>query len=185
MSLKHAILVLLEQEPGSGYDLVQRFNQGIGQFWNASHQQVYQQLKKLHDNKLVDFQTQRQSDKPDKKIYRISANGKTELRDWMSESNNPPVVRDALLIRIFAGHLTDKQTLLDELARHRQLHQNMLEARQAEEARYLNSSKNQQMKMRLPYLTLRRGIRYEREWIAWLDETMMFIESHSLPQSPA
>ena len=47
MSLKHAILILLETEPGSGYDLVKRFKAGLGYFWNAKHQQVYQELKKL------------------------------------------------------------------------------------------------------------------------------------------
>ena len=41
MSLKHAILTLLESQPGSGYDLVKRFKDGLGYFWNAKHQQVY------------------------------------------------------------------------------------------------------------------------------------------------
>ena len=71
MSLKHAILVLLETEPSSGYELVKHFKQSLGYFWNAKHQQVYQQLKKLTESKQVTFQEQSQIDKPDKKIYPI------------------------------------------------------------------------------------------------------------------
>ena len=57
MSLKHAILILLETEPGSGYDLVKRFKAGLGYFWNAKHQQVYQELKKLSEAGWLAFAT--------------------------------------------------------------------------------------------------------------------------------
>lgn len=98
MSLKHAILVLLDREPGSGYDLAQRFNKGIGHFWQASHQQIYQQLKKLDAENLLRFKHQPQSGKPDRKVYQITAQGRRVLTDWMQKSEKPPVVRDALLI---------------------------------------------------------------------------------------
>lgn len=176
MSLKHAILVLLEQEPGSGYDLAQRFNQGIGNFWNASHQQIYQQLKKLTQESLVQFELEEQSGKPDRKVYEITETGLQALTEWMREEDNPPVVRDALLIKVFAGHLTDPQTLLAEIQRHRDLHAEKLAAHQALEARYNQQSKPKQKQQLLPYLTLRRGIRYEREWIEWLDEAQQMIQ---------
>lgn len=170
MSLKHAILVLLEQEPGSGYDLVQRFNKGIGNFWQASHQQVYQQLKKLDAEKLVSFRTEKQSGKPDRKVYRITAAGLKELKHWLAREDDPPVVRDALLIKLFAGHLTDRGALLAELARHRALHRDKLAGHLQLEEKYRQQPQARQQAQLLPYLTLRRGIRYEQEWIDWVDE---------------
>ena len=72
MSLKHAILILLETEPGSGYDLVKRFKAGLGYFWNAKHQQVYQELKKLSEAGWLAFAEETQETRPDKKVYRLT-----------------------------------------------------------------------------------------------------------------
>ena len=170
MSLKHAILVLLEKEPGSGYDLVQRFNQGIGNFWNASHQQVYQQLKKLHADLEVEYDLAPQSGKPDRKVYRITSSGLQELKRWLAASNEPAVVRDALLIKVFAADLADQSSLRDEIDRHRQLHADKLAAHLAAEEKYLQQPAARQKAMRMPYMTLRLGIRYERQWLEWLEE---------------
>ena len=41
MSLRHAILVLLQDQEASGYDLAREFANSIGLVWNATHQQIY------------------------------------------------------------------------------------------------------------------------------------------------
>ena len=85
MSLKHAILILLESEPGSGYDLVKRFKAGLGYFWNAKHQQVYLELKKLSEAGWLDCQAQAQETRPDKKVYRLTPSGHAELLRWLEQ----------------------------------------------------------------------------------------------------
>lgn len=185
MSIKHAILVLLDREPGSGYDLAQRFNLGIGHFWQASHQQIYHQLKKLDAEKLVRFKIQAQEGKPDRKLYDITAKGRKTLKAWLRAPEKPPVVRDALLIKIFAAGEEDHPALIQEIERHIALHQTALKHHQGIEAEFFKLPTAQQHKHRLPYLTLRRGIRYEREWIEWLEETRQLIATHSLPSEPA
>ncbi|MFT5717938.1 MAG: PadR family transcriptional regulator AphA, partial [Oleiphilaceae bacterium] len=57
-------MVLLETEAGSGYDLLKRFKQRLGFFWQASHQQIYQQLKVMHQDGLINFQREVQQGKP-------------------------------------------------------------------------------------------------------------------------
>ena len=185
MSLKHAILVLLDREPGSGYDLAQRFNLGIGHFWQASHQQIYQQLKMLDADKLVRFKTLPQEGKPDRKLYDITATGRKALKTWLHAAEKPPVVRDGLLIKIFAASEEDYPALILEIDRHIALHQATLGNHQGVEAEFLKLAKTQQHKHRLPYLTLRRGIRYEREWIEWLEETRELLTNDELPAQPA
>ncbi len=185
MSLKHAILVLLDREPGSGYDLTQRFAKGIGHFWQASHQQIYQQLKKLDEEKLVRFETQAQAGKPDRKLYRITPQGQKVLKRWIKASDKPPVVRDALLIKVFAAQPEDYPALLAELDRHLQIHRETLASHLAQEAGYFELDEAHQRRIRLPYLTLRRGIRYEREWIEWLQETRDLIAEDRLPEQGA
>ncbi len=184
MSLKHAILVLLEREPGSGYDLAQRFHQGIGNFWRASHQQIYQQLKALSEAGWVAHETEAQKGKPDRKVYRITPDGLTELRRWMREPVRSPVLRDGLLIKVFAGDLADKQDLLSELDLQLLRQREILAAYRLREADYFRLGESGRRRMRLPYLTLRRGIRHARDLIEWLQETRELIERDALPTQP-
>lgn len=184
MSLQHAILVLLENEPGSGYDLAQRFKSGIGNFWSASHQQIYQELKKLHAGKLVAFEVESQADRPDRKVYRITRAGHRALTSWMREPVDPPRLRQALIIKVFGAHLGDRDALLGELERHSALHRKALDGYLDIERQYFEQDEAIRRRYRLPYLTLRCGIRYEADWIEWLEETRELIARDALPEKP-
>jgi len=46
MSLPHALLTSLLEQPCSGMDLARRFGRSIGFFWPATHQQIYKELGK-------------------------------------------------------------------------------------------------------------------------------------------
>jgi PadR family transcriptional regulator AphA len=184
MSLKHAILVLLERQPGTGYDLMQRFRSGIGNFWNASHQQVYQELKKLHAAKLVQFEVESQDERPDRKVYTVTKAGHKAVKKWYQEAVKPPRVRDALLVKVFGAHLADTGSLVAELDQHADLHRKRLKVYQDFEREYFEQDEKTRREYRLPYLTLRRGIRYELDWIEWLEETRQLIEDDALPERP-
>lgn len=184
MSLKHAILVLLENKPGSGYDLMGRFNSGIGHFWNSTHQQVYQELKRLHEEGCVEFEVETQAERPDKKNYRITRAGKKALAAWLAEPVAPPQLRDALLVKIYAAHLGDKDTLVAELDRHLALHRGALEEYRQIETDYFSLDDAGRRRLRLPYLTLRRGIRYELGSIEWFEEARTLLADDGLPKAP-
>lgn len=176
MSLKHAILVLLETEPGSGYDLVKHFKARLGYFWNAKHQQVYQQLRRLHDEGLIQRQIETQTGKPDKKIYTITPAGEAELKHWIASEVKPNKINDALLVKLYGGHLTSESNLLDEIERHQALHERTLQQLLKIERSYLAMPANAQAKYHLPYLTLRRGILGEQAWLQWADEAKAMIK---------
>ena len=53
MALEHAILVSLAERSATGYDLARRFDASIGNFWKASHQQIYKVLGRMHADGLV------------------------------------------------------------------------------------------------------------------------------------
>jgi PadR family transcriptional regulator AphA len=184
MSLKHSILVLLDREPGSGYDLVQRFRSGIGNFWSATHQQVYQELKKLHKAKLVDFEVETQAERPDRKVYRITRAGQRALKDWLQTPVRPPRLRDTLLVKVFGGHAADPAALAAELGQHLDHYRRKLEEYRALEQGYFSQDEAGRRRYRLPYLTLRRGIRYLQGSIDWLEETRELLQSGGLPEKP-
>lgn len=181
MSLKHAILVLLEQKPGSGYDLAQRFKGGIGHFWNASHQQIYQELKKLSGRMLVDFEVQAQSERPDRKHYRITAAGRAALKAWLLEPTRPERFNSALLVKIYAAYLADPVALAAELEQKLTGHRKRLEEYLGLEQSYLAKGSRISRKQSQMYLTLRCGIRYEWNWIELLTEAKALLIDERLP----
>ena len=177
MSLKHAIMVLLETESGSGYDLLKRFKQRLGFFWQASHQQIYQQLKVMHQAKLIDCTIEVQQGKPDRKIYAMTQAGHKELLVWLNKACKPQKINDSLLVKLYGGHLVDKVVLLDEMRQHREQHNKALYIMLEIEQQYQSLSHHERKSLALPFLTLRRGILGEQAWLAWADEVEAFLSS--------
>ena len=66
MALEHAILVSLAERSASGYELARRFDASIGNFWKASHQQIYKVLGRMESDKLVESELVAQDTRPDK-----------------------------------------------------------------------------------------------------------------------
>ncbi len=117
MSLQFAILGLLKYKPMTGYDLKKLFNESISNFWAASLSQIYRELSTLENNGYVDFVIQPQTDRPNKKIYKITETGKAAFKEWIE--NFPEKVsketRDEFTLRVFFGSNIGKEALLKEL----------------------------------------------------------------------
>ncbi len=170
MSLKHAILAMLDLEKGTGYDIVKRFNESIGHFWSSSHQQVYKELHKLHEDGLVEFDAVQQQGKPDKKVYSLTASGLNDLKEWVAKPARQFKIKEPLLIKLFAGRRGSKADLIQELDRHEILHRQTAEQYQRLENQMLQLAPAQRKKYLLPYMTLRLGVHFENAWKNWLAE---------------
>ena len=168
-------MVLLETEAGSGYDLLKRFKQRLGFFWQASHQQIYQQLKVMHQDGLIHCEKTVQQGKPDRKIYTMTELGHAELLGWLHETCKPQKVNDSLLVKLYGGHLVDKTVLLLEIKQHRNQHQKALLMMQEMERQYQQLASVERKKLALPYLTLRRGILGEQAWEIWAQEVESYL----------
>lgn len=176
MALKHTILAFLSRQPLSGYDVAKEFAEGFGScFWKASQQQVYAELAKLEQQGKVTYEAIPQPGRLDKKIYSITEQGRQELLDWLTKPSEPSVIREDLGVMGLAGHLVSPQVVIREIERRRQLHLDM--AQQVERldqyfAQHLNSLALRDLYM---HLIIRRGIRYQQEWVAWCDEALAAI----------
>jgi len=100
VSLRHAILVLLQDQEASGYDLAREFANSIGLVWNATHQQIYLELGKLNERHMVSFRHVPQEGKPDKKLYSITEDGRQELIRWLKKPAGPARIRDAFMVKV-------------------------------------------------------------------------------------
>ncbi|QNQ84226.1 PadR family transcriptional regulator [Lactobacillus sp. PV037] len=99
--LPFIILGILKQNPGfTGKEITYQFKNEIGEFWKASHSQVYPELKKMEQDNWI---TSNQSDKNEKEIYySITENGEKILNSWISEPiTQIPVSRDLFSLKMF------------------------------------------------------------------------------------
>jgi DNA-binding PadR family transcriptional regulator len=115
MSLRHALLGLLAQDPASGYDLTQQFEEGIGSFaWTAKHSQIYPELAKLAQEQLVEVVAEGARGR---RVYDITAAGRETLRTWLLGPPNPGgTVRNEFVLRLFLLSALDDADALALLA---------------------------------------------------------------------
>jgi DNA-binding PadR family transcriptional regulator len=176
MALEHAILVSLAERSASGYDLARRFDASIGHFWPASHQQIYKVLGRMESDKLVSADLVAQDGRPDKKVYAITEEGHTELRDWLAKPSRREGTRIDFAVKLRALHLADRKTFRAEVEQRRAAHAELLAAYEASERKYFPDSSALTDTELGPWLALRGGIRVERGGIEWCDEILQALD---------
>lgn len=181
MSLRHAILTALSEKPSSGLALTRRFDRSIGYFWEATHQQVYRELRKLEDEGLVRSIPQPPS-RGNRKHFEVTAAGRSELVAWVDEEEAPRPDRNPLLVRLRAASVVGAGSLVEQMRAHREAHVRLRDE-------YLQIADRDFGKedlsdvARMQYLILRAGIGLEEHWVAWLDEAIPVLEG--LPRHPS
>lgn len=98
MSLRFAALGLLAQHPGSGYDLLKRFELSMANVWPATQSQLYGELNKLADAGLIEVTD---IGPRGRKEYDVTPAGRAELLRWVNNSQDDPQYRSAELLRVF------------------------------------------------------------------------------------
>ena len=179
MALKFVLLTLLNRERQTGYEVVKTFENSVGYFWSASHQQVYRELSKLTENDLVKFSEVAQGDKPDKKVYRITASGKRELREWIAAPLAEMPSKDLLLVKLLNINKTNADILTSELGQKIEVANERLEVYRAIQQTHYKSERVKELALEdlALYLALRRGIVSIESQVAWLQEALSMISS--------
>lgn len=98
MSLRYAALGLLAQHPGSGYDLLKRFEISMANVWPATQSQLYGELNKLADAGLIEVTD---IGPRGRKEYRVTDAGRTELGRWITDPAADPPRRYPDVLRVF------------------------------------------------------------------------------------
>lgn len=101
----YAILGFLTHGDFSGYDIKKLIDESIPHFWDESYTKIYQSLKRLESKDMLYSISIDQSGKPDKKVYRITPEGKTQFVEWINKEVEPTIDINLLLLRIFFGSI--------------------------------------------------------------------------------
>ena len=112
MSLKHAILGFLNYGPSSGSELQKARDASVQHFWPPDQSQIYRTLAQLADEGWAEMELVEQDDRPDRKVYHITAAGRQELHAWLSGHLPHEIYRQPWLIQVFfAAQLSDDEVL--------------------------------------------------------------------------
>jgi PadR family transcriptional regulator AphA len=101
VSLRHAVLALLEVEPMTGYELAKQFDQSVTYVWSAQHSQIYTELRRLEAEGLLAATTVPRGAKElaTKRAYRLTDAGAAELHRWVTSIERPANVRDPAYVK--------------------------------------------------------------------------------------
>lgn len=116
MSLKHGLLGLLNYGSMTGYELSVAFKDSLSFFWQAKSSQIYRELNAMEEFGWLSSEQIIQTDKPNKRLYSITDEGKAELKGWLdtpeADIAEAMRVRSAFLMRVFfAGETTDEKAI--------------------------------------------------------------------------
>lgn len=174
MSLAHTILGLLQHQEMTGYDLkTSCFDQTLAHLWPADQSQIYRTLDKLEQQGWITCTVEIQHDRPNRKIYSLTASGKTALKQWLQSPQPLPTVRDPLLVQVhFAGTLPNP-AILELLRQQLVAHQKKLAACQDIEPLPFEVSDRERTLQRL---TQDLAIQREQVYVDWLKRAIEEIE---------
>lgn len=159
-----SLLGFLHDGPMSGWDLVARAEERIGEFWSLTQSQVYRELARMADEGLV---------KPGepgtraRRLYEITEQGRRAFADWVRRPPGTETIRFPLLLTLVFGRHVPEPLLASFLARHRLIHADRLAGyeRQRDEM-----PEGYEETDPFSVATLEFGIRYERAVLEWFDD---------------
>ncbi len=115
MSLEYVILGFLEVGPKTGYDLKKRFDRSVAGFWPVDRSRIYRVLAKLNECGHVTQEVIVQDDRPNRKVYHITDEGREALHRWLvkCQPGSPP--RAGWLVQLFFSGLLDDEEAIELL----------------------------------------------------------------------
>lgn len=121
MSLKYAILGLLDEEPCYGYEIKHRFEETMGDLWPISYGQLYPTLRRLTGDNLVTVQVVQGKKAVDKRVYSITEKGKALFNRWLfgEDKKIQTSIKDEFSLSLFFAERMKRDELVSAI---RKLH---------------------------------------------------------------
>ena len=177
----YAVLGLLTFGETSGYDMKRMADQSIGYFfWSPASSQIYGELRRL---KSLGYATERevaQERRPNKRLYRITPQGRLVLQEWLERpAVEPDVLKSTFLLKLFFGSLTPQGTLIAQIEERRRQAQDTLAQFEAIEEQIRGVEK-----FFFPHLTLMSGMAVFRARLQSVEEVLTALVEQQSKATP-
>lgn len=143
MSIKYAILGLLNYSDMHGYQIKKHIERNFGHMWSINFGQVYPSLKELEKEGLIDMIEVAPSENggPRKKRYSINQKGIDEFSQWLAELPQKPIlIRDLFLLKFAFFGFGDDERALEIIDRQIEIYEAQLKQRQINRGRWERQS---------------------------------------------
>lgn len=173
--LKYILLGFLNYSPMTGYELKQRIDRSTTHFWHAKLSQIYVTLKMLEEEGSVSSSIHEQQDRPDRRVYTLTPEGKKDFLAWLAEPYHElSPKKETLVLKMFFSAQTDPQLVLSQLTLQLGLHQRQLVYYRKEVSGFIDTYTKQYPQLindaRMWEATRRFGEMYEETYIKWIKE---------------
>lgn len=179
MSLREAMLGLLDDGPMTGYEIKQFFRNVIRHFWSVSDGQLYPTLKKMHEDGQISLEVVEQKGTANKHVYSITDKGREKFDQWLRE----PVtkfeeLKEPFVLKVFFFSKLSREEILEHLHIQRDLHSRILE-----EIRGVRDTYEESVS---PYQRLigYAGILYVEVRLLWLARMIDLVEQGQVEKQP-
>ncbi len=114
---QEVVLAMLAKEPSHGYELRARLRDALGPLGEAMNAgQIYVTLTRLEKAGLLAVENPADADRPDRKVYVLTADGQQRVAEWIAEVNwpRPDLAEFHLkLVAAASAGLADPLTVVD------------------------------------------------------------------------
>ena len=179
-TLGYVLLSLLAREPMSGYDLTVQLKKRFAPFWPISHTQIYPALRELEEQGLSRYHlVEQHAMRPDKKVYEITEEGRTVLRQWVESPTPLAIARDEFFLKAYSLWLADPERMMvlfrEQIQLHEErlaFHEQTLQAKRSTEG----TSKDGTNFFDVSELLFQYAIGYEHNYLAWCHSALHYLE---------
>ena len=177
MALKHAIMTALLEDNMSGFELARAFDASLGFFWRATHQQIYQELKKLADKRLLRSEIIPQAGKPKKIVYSITPSGRDFMNKWVYEETKVQETKDDLFVKLYNLSDDNVSQLIHEVEQRRdQVMQRLYIYERIRRSHYDNPEALPTRRKGI-FLALGWGTAHGEQFLQWCDSALEMLSS--------
>ncbi len=187
--------------PMTGYDIKRTFDHMLSPMWSAVHSQIYKELRRMETLGWVTMEREEQEDRPDRKVYQITSEGREALTNWQTQPPDTLQLRDELLLKLLFGSFAPPGALIknvrESIAYHEQKllqyrtnlqYLPVLEQSLHSHPSQQSSKQNTGMKRPNPYAAsgdeepylkqvARFAVAFEETYLKWLYETLETLEN--------
>ena len=156
-----SLLGFLHEGPMTGWDLVERAQERIGDFWTVTRSQVYRELAAMASDALIEAGAR---EARDRRPYRLTETGRAAFADWVNQEPGPETIRYPLLLTMAFGRHVPAERMAEFVATHRAAHAERLASYERAYADLVAEGGD-------PFAraTLEFGLVYERAVLTWFD----------------
>ena len=179
MNLRAVLLGFLTSGDLTGYELKGAMDESVGFFFGASYGSIYPALRTLEEEGLLSSTRIVQSDRPNKKVYGLTPEGRAYFLEALKEPPAEDSFRSEFLMQLFFGRHQDPERVLALIADHRGSLRASLERlrRTEEEIRGIPQA-------RYGLMCLRYGLVHYENSLAWLDEAEREVRAIANEETP-